>query len=232
MVRKAIVAALLSSLCSLATAGETGGYVTDARGEVVKSGYGLCWRTGYWTPAHATKECDPDLVAKEDDKVVAKRFVTVKKVVHEMVKDTKTLEIRVLFEFDKATVTKEGREALAKWFAEVNCNKDFTLTVAGHADRIGSDARNEKLSRERSDAVAAILRGLGADAKSITQEAHSNKRPVTGDECRGLGAENRRNKKLVACLAPDRRAEVGARVEYDRSVEREVEETVEEPGRQ
>ena len=24
----------------------------------------LCWRTGYWTPAMATVECDPDLVPK------------------------------------------------------------------------------------------------------------------------------------------------------------------------
>src|SRR6266581_1643249 len=24
----------------------------------------LCWRTGYWTPAMAIVECDPDLVAK------------------------------------------------------------------------------------------------------------------------------------------------------------------------
>src|SRR6266508_3000056 len=26
----------------------------------------LCWRTGYWTPAMAIVECDPDLVPKPD----------------------------------------------------------------------------------------------------------------------------------------------------------------------
>ena len=42
----------------------TVGYVIDQRGYVVKSGTGLCWRTGYWTPAMAIEECDPDLVKK------------------------------------------------------------------------------------------------------------------------------------------------------------------------
>lgn len=40
------------------------GYVRDSSGTVVKSGHGLCWRVGYWTPAHAIAECDPDLVPK------------------------------------------------------------------------------------------------------------------------------------------------------------------------
>ena len=31
----------------------------------MKSGFGLCWRTGYWTPQMATEECDPDLVPKK-----------------------------------------------------------------------------------------------------------------------------------------------------------------------
>jgi OOP family OmpA-OmpF porin len=42
----------------------TVGYAIDQRDNVVKSGFGLCWRTGYWTPAMAIEECDPDLVKK------------------------------------------------------------------------------------------------------------------------------------------------------------------------
>src|SRR4051812_19227242 len=41
-------------------------YVLSATGpdnnNVVKSAYLLCWRTGYWTPAQAIKDCDPDLI--------------------------------------------------------------------------------------------------------------------------------------------------------------------------
>src|SRR5476649_2482346 len=34
-------------------------------GLYVKNGTGLCWHAGYWTPAMATEECDPDLVPKK-----------------------------------------------------------------------------------------------------------------------------------------------------------------------
>ncbi|MFW5395874.1 MAG: OOP family OmpA-OmpF porin [Candidatus Accumulibacter regalis] len=45
-------------------------YVIDSRGEVAMSGAGLCWRTGFWTPAGAAKDpagckCDKDLLPKE-----------------------------------------------------------------------------------------------------------------------------------------------------------------------
>ena len=53
--------------CTVLAAGaqaptSTTGYVVDQRGLVAKSGTGLCWRTGYWTPAMAILECDPALV--------------------------------------------------------------------------------------------------------------------------------------------------------------------------
>ena len=41
------------------------GYVRDTNGAVVRAaGYGTCVRTGYWTPALAIAECDPDLIPK------------------------------------------------------------------------------------------------------------------------------------------------------------------------
>ena len=46
-------------------------YVIDARGVVARSATGLCWRTGYWTPAYAASvpevgcACDKDLLPKD-----------------------------------------------------------------------------------------------------------------------------------------------------------------------
>jgi OOP family OmpA-OmpF porin len=40
------------------------GYVTDSGGSVVRNAAYYCWHTGYWSPAAAIAECDPDLVAK------------------------------------------------------------------------------------------------------------------------------------------------------------------------
>src|SRR5205809_1412258 len=51
------------SLAALEAAAQ--GYVTSApAGSVWKSGSGGCVRTGYWTPALADADCDPDLVPR------------------------------------------------------------------------------------------------------------------------------------------------------------------------
>ncbi len=41
------------------------GYWTDQRGEVVKNGQGLCWRTQFWTRDRAIEACDPQLFPKQ-----------------------------------------------------------------------------------------------------------------------------------------------------------------------
>lgn len=63
--------ALLTLAISLPVSFSTGalaqnveGYATGPAAAIWKSGYGLCWRTTSWTSAHATAECDPDLVRK------------------------------------------------------------------------------------------------------------------------------------------------------------------------
>ncbi|MFA7239702.1 MAG: OmpA family protein [Sulfuricellaceae bacterium] len=67
----AIGVATVSALCGLgmsvanAHPVEKEGYLIDTRNNVVKNSYNECWRTGYWTPAMAIAECDPDLVKPE-----------------------------------------------------------------------------------------------------------------------------------------------------------------------
>ncbi|MDD2885406.1 MAG: OmpA family protein, partial [Dechloromonas sp.] len=55
LVKKSIVLALFSAMAVSATAQERV-YVIDQRDVVTKSGFGLCWRTGYWTPAAAAAD--------------------------------------------------------------------------------------------------------------------------------------------------------------------------------
>ena len=64
--KKTLAAALLASVGFAAVAQERV-YVIDQRDVVAKSGFDLCWRTGYWTPAAAAAdkagcECDKDLI--------------------------------------------------------------------------------------------------------------------------------------------------------------------------
>lgn len=67
------VGAALSLLGGVASADSQTkeGYWKDTSGNIWKNSYKECWKTGYWTPAMAIEECDPDLVKKkEPEKVV------------------------------------------------------------------------------------------------------------------------------------------------------------------
>jgi len=55
---------LALGLAASGASAQVQGYVTDTRGGIVKDPFGLCWRTGFWTPALANAECDPELVPK------------------------------------------------------------------------------------------------------------------------------------------------------------------------
>ena len=48
----------------------------------------------------------------------------------------------------------------------------------------------------------------GARTQRVTAEGKGESQPVTGDDCKKMGAERGSNKKLVACLQPDRRVEI------------------------
>ena len=70
--KKSLLLALLAGIGFGATVAQAQErvYVIDQRDVVAKSGFDLCWRTGYWTPAAAAKDpagcqCDKDLIPKE-----------------------------------------------------------------------------------------------------------------------------------------------------------------------
>lgn len=189
-------------------------YVVDSRGYVVKSGTGLCWRTGYWTPAEAATalagktpigcECDKDLLPKgacdAGGATAAKAGGT--KPTSEKI----TLNADTLFDFNKATLRPEGKASLDELMVKVKRIQLEVLIAVGHADRIGSDAYNQKLSEKRAEAVKAYLVSKGMDKNRIYTEGKGEKNPVTKpDQCKGP-----KSKKVIDCLQPDRRVDVEA----------------------
>jgi len=181
----------------------TVGYVIDARGYVAKSGHGLCWRTGYWTPAMAIAECDPDLVKKEEPKAApaAAPAAAAPKPAAKKV----TLAADALFDFDKAVLRPEGKAKLDQLANDIQGIKLEVIIAVGHADRIGSDKYNQKLSERRAAAVKDYLVGKGVEANRVYAEGKGEKQPVTGDTC---GKSVKKTKKLIECLQPDRRVEI------------------------
>lgn len=178
----------------------TVGYVIDGRGYVAKSGTGLCWRTGYWTPALAIAECDPDLVKKEAAAEAPAAPAAAAAVVKPAAEKI-TVAADALFDFDKAVLREEGKAKLDDVAAKSQALKIEAIIAVGHADRFGTAAYNQKLSERRAAAVKDYLVSKGISADRIYTEGKGKTQPVTKpDECKGA-----KSKKVVACLQPDRR---------------------------
>jgi OOP family OmpA-OmpF porin len=180
----------------------TVGYVIDQRGYVAKSGAGLCWRTGYWTPAMAIAECDPDLAKKE---VPTTTPPVTPPVAPKPAAKKVTMAADALFDFDKAVLRPEGKKKLDQLVADVKHIKLEVIIAVGHADRIGSDKYNQKLSERRAAAVKDYLVSKGVEANRVYAEGKGEKQPVTGTKC---GKSVVKSKKLIECLQPDRRVEI------------------------
>jgi OOP family OmpA-OmpF porin len=189
----------------------TVGYVIDQRGYVAKSGAGLCWRTGYWTPAMAIAECDPDLAPKAAPAPApapAPAAAPAAPAAPKPAAQKVTLAADALFDFDKAVLRPDGKAKLDKLVEDLKGLKLEVIIAVGHTDRIGTDKYNQKLSERRAAAVKDYLVSKGIEANRIYAEGKGEKQPVTGDKCKKMGPENRKNKKLIECLQPDRRVEI------------------------
>ena len=206
--KKSLVLALLAGIgfgASMAQAQERV-YVIDQRDVVAKSGFDLCWRTGYWTPAAAAKDpagcqCDKDLIPKEvcEPPAPAAAVVAPKPSGEKI-----TVAADALFDFNKSVLRPEGKAKLDELVAKANAIKLEVILVVGHTDRIGSAAYNQKLSERRAAAVKTYLVSKGIEANRVYTEGKGKTQPVTGDKCKG----NVKSKALIECLQPDRRADI------------------------
>jgi OOP family OmpA-OmpF porin len=118
------------------------------------------------------------------------------------------LAATVLFDYNRSAVRAEEAAKLDDFAARLKGRATDRLELAGHADRIGGDAYNLALARRRAEAVRDYLAGKGAEVGGARVDSKGEAQPLSGDACRNMGAENRRNRKLIECLQRDRRVEL------------------------
>lgn len=209
---RTVVAAALG--LTITTAGaqvpDNDGHLYDTRGAVAKSGFGLCWKTTRWTPAMAITECDPDLVKKPEPPkpapAPAPAAAPAKPAAPKTCNFAFTLQTDATFAFGKANLNTAGKEQLDKNVISKlgNCASVKLMLITGHTDRIGSHETNQKLSEKRADAVKAYLAGKGAKADSLETMGAGKTQAVPGVKC----DDKLPRKKLIECLAPNRRVVV------------------------
>lgn len=214
IVQKSLAVAVLAGIGFSAVAQERV-YVIDQRDVVAKSGFGLCWRTGYWTPAAAAAdqagcECDRDLLPKATcegkpmPKPVAPVAAAPTAAAPKPTGEKITVAADALFDFDKAVLRPEGKAKLDELAAKAGEIKLEVILAVGHTDRLGSAGYNQKLSEKRAAAVKEYLVAKGIEANRVYTEGKGETQPVTGDSCKG----NKKTKALIDCLQPDRRVDI------------------------
>jgi OmpA-OmpF porin, OOP family len=103
-----------------------------------------------------------------------------------------TFAADVLFDFDKAVIKPEGKSKLDDIASKANGVNLEVVIAIGHADSIGSDAYNERLSVRRAESVKAYLVSKGIQANRVYTEGKGEKQPVADNKTRDGRAKNRR----------------------------------------
>lgn len=187
-------------------------YLQDARGIIVRSTYGLCWRTGFWTEADAVVGCDgmlvppvaksiaPPFVAKPDPAPaiapalaapvvmsapapIAKPAPTSEKV---------NLAGDALFDSGKSDLKPAGKAKLDELSAKLKNMKVDAIIATGHTDSAGSATLNQHLSIKRAEAVKTYLISKGVDANRIQTAGKGASQPTATNRTAAGRAQNRR----------------------------------------
>ncbi len=213
----ALVALTLTSTLAFAH-GDKNGYLLDSNRDVVRSGFGLCWHTGFWTPADAIPECDGDIAepapaAKADTAAAAPAPAPepapapapaaqaeapapapapAPAAAAAPTSEKVTFSADAFFDFDKSVLKPEGKAKLADLVSKLQGTDIEVIVATGHTDWTGTDAYNMKLSMRRAKAVKAFLVSKGIPAERVFTEGKGESQPVADNRTREGRAKNRR----------------------------------------
>ncbi|MEI8625183.1 OmpA family protein [Pseudoalteromonas sp. B137] len=107
----------------------------------------------------------------------------------------------ILFDYDKATIKAESKEALDVIAQVMEKNKKLSLYVVGHTDDKGSPNYNVNLSKRRADAVVnALIADYGVAKERLLAQGAGPYSPVATNK-NDLGRELNRRVELVERLS-------------------------------
>jgi hypothetical protein len=103
------------------------------------------------------------------------------------------------FDFNRATINEQSRPALQS-IAEVLVRHQWSVSIEGHTDNVGSDAYNDDLSARRAAAVKdALVRDHAIAAARLSSAGFGEKRPRETNDTIAGRARNRRVELVRDC---------------------------------
>lgn len=85
----------------------------------------------------------------------------------------------IFYDFDKATLRPESKEALDVMIKMLNDNPNVTIELGAHTDRKGSDKYNERLAQRRAQSVVDYLIAAGIDTARLEAKGYGESVPKT-----------------------------------------------------
>ena len=117
---------------------------------------------------------------------------------------TTTLAADTLFALNSFQLRPQAKAKLDEFAAELDQFDYRRIHITGHTDPTGSKDLNERLSRQRAEAVKRYLVTKGLPASKIVAEGMGSSMPVAPDaKCAKLPRG-----QMVACFQPDRRVDI------------------------
>ena len=111
----------------------------------------------------------------------------------------------VTFDFNRTALDGSARAALDQQVKWLKANQHVRMTVVGHADKVGTDAYNDRLGLRRARAVVAYLARHGISSGRLDAvESRGESEPVVQTDER-----ERRNRRTVTSVAGFERHYVG-----------------------
>jgi outer membrane protein OmpA-like peptidoglycan-associated protein len=96
------------------------------------------------------------------------------------------------FEFDKAELRPGDKELLSRIAGIMVTAHDYTISVNGHTDDVGSDGYNKTLSERRAQSVRDYLVKAGLSEEILSVEGHGKSLPLVRGTNDAARAKNRR----------------------------------------
>ena len=85
----------------------------------------------------------------------------------------------IFYDFDRATLRPESREALDELVSLLKDNPNITIEMASHTDRKGTDEYNISLSQRRAKSVVDYLTESGISPDRLKAQGYGKSRPKT-----------------------------------------------------
>ncbi len=102
----------------------------------------------------------------------------------------------LLFTTGSSTLTSNSRYNIQKLANILNKYEDTNIVIEGHTDSEGSESYNQRLSEQRAESVASLLRAYNVSGMRISTVGYGETRPVASNET----VEGRRLNRRVEVL--------------------------------